>query len=110
MGFIKATDTTGLTEGMKKMVVVDGREILFTNINNSYYAISNKCPHMGGSLVEGSLENGIITCKRHGAKFDVKTGKNVGDAKILFLNFNVNDDQSYPVKVEGNDIFIELEK
>jgi len=110
MGFIKATDTTGLTEGMKKMVVVNDKEILFTNINNSYYAISNKCPHMGGSLVLGSLENGIITCKRHGSKFDVRTGKNVGNAKILFLNFNVDDDQSYPVKVEGNDIFIELEK
>jgi len=109
MGFVKATDTTGLSVGSKKMVVVDGKEILLTNIDGSYYAIANKCPHMGGSLVKGTLEDGIITCPRHGSKFDVKTGRAVGGPKILFMKFNVKDDSSYPVKLEGNDILIDLE-
>ncbi|KNZ42626.1 Rieske (2Fe-2S) protein [Acetobacterium bakii] len=110
MGFVRATDTTGLSVGNKKMVVVDGKEILLTNIDGSYYAIANRCPHMGGSLVKGILEDGIITCPRHGSKFDVKTGRAVGGPTILFMKFKVKDDRSYPVKLEGSDIFIDLEK
>jgi len=110
MGFVKVTDTAGLAAGEKKMVVVNGVEILLCNIDGSYYAMANKCPHMGGSLVKGILEDGIITCPRHGSKFDVKTGKAVGGPKILFMKFKVKDDRSYPLKLDGKDIFLELDK
>ncbi len=109
MGWVKATDTTGLAAGKTKKVMVEGIEILFANVSGKYYAIANKCPHMGGSLSEGTMENGIITCPRHGSKFDVKTGKNVGNAKLLFLKIKVKDDRSFRVKVEGKTIFVELE-
>jgi 3-phenylpropionate/trans-cinnamate dioxygenase ferredoxin subunit len=55
------------------------------------------------------MEGGIITCPRHGTKFDVKTGKAVGDAKLLFLKFKVKDDRSYRVKTEGKNLFVELD-
>lgn len=109
MGFQIIADTKELSNGGKKLIVVDDLEILLTNIDGGYYAISNKCPHMGGSLFKGSLENGVITCPRHGSKYDAKTGKALRKAKILFLEFNVNDDRSYPVKIEGTNILIDLE-
>lgn len=109
MGFVKVTETTELTVGKTKKVVVNEEAILLSNIDGSFYAISDKCPHMGGSLSKGILEDGIITCPRHGSKFDVKTGKAVGGPKILFLKFKVKDDRSYPVKLEGNNIYIELD-
>lgn len=109
MGFQKIADTKELTNGEKKLIVVNDKEILLTNIDGGYYAISNKCPHMGGSLYKGTFENGVITCPRHGSKYDAKTGKALGKAKILFLEFKVDDDQSYPIKVAGNDILLDAD-
>jgi 3-phenylpropionate/trans-cinnamate dioxygenase ferredoxin component len=107
--FVKVAEITEIAAGEKKKVILDGKEILLANVEGTYYAISDKCPHMGGSLSEGILEDYIITCPRHGSKFDVRTGKEVHGAKILFLNINVKDDRSYPVKVEGTDILIGAE-
>jgi len=109
MGFVKVANITELNNGEKKKVVVTGVEILISNIDGEYYAISNKCPHMGGSLSEGTLAEGIITCPKHGSKFYVRTGKEVGDAKIAFIKIKVKDAAVYPVKIEGTDILIELD-
>lgn len=109
MEYIKVAQTTDLTKGNKKKISLDEKEILLTNIDDSYYAIDNKCPHMGGSLYDGKLEGSNIVCPRHGSIFDVKTGKVVERGKMLFVKVQVNDTKSYPVKVEGIDIFIGIE-
>jgi len=109
MSFIKIADASELPVGKMKKVVVTDKEILLVNFEGTYYAISDKCPHMGASLSEGTLDGNIITCARHGSKYDVRTGKALGQAKILFLKFAVKDDRSYPIKQEGNDIMIDLD-
>jgi len=82
------------------------RDGLLANVDDSYYAIINKCTHAGGSLAQGVLEGSIVTCPRHGARFDVKTGKAVGEAKIGFIKMKVKDEESCMVKVEGTDIMV----
>ncbi|AFA48906.1 Rieske (2Fe-2S) protein [Acetobacterium woodii] len=109
MSFQKVAKKQDFEKNDKKLVVVNDQEILVMKVENDYYAIANKCPHMGGSLFKGNLENGVITCARHGAKFDAKTGKALGKPKILFLEFKVEDDQSYPIKLEENDILVDIE-
>jgi nitrite reductase/ring-hydroxylating ferredoxin subunit len=54
------------------------------------------------------LNGSIVTCPRHGAQFDVKTGKAVGGAKIAFIKMQVKDEESYMVKVEGTTILVGL--
>jgi len=108
MKFVKIAQTTELMEGTKKKILVENREILLVNLKNSYYALDNKCPHMGGSLFDGTLESGTIICPRHHSQFDVTTGKNLEGAKILFVRFPVKDAHVFPVKVEGSDILIEI--
>ena len=108
MKFVKIAQTTEVTEGTKKKIAVGNLEILLVNHQNSYYALANKCPHMGGSLYDGNLEDGNIVCPRHKSKFDVKTGKNLEGAKILLIRFPVKDAESFPLKVEGSDILIEI--
>ena len=108
MEYKKVAEIQEFDKTDKKLIVLNDQEILLTKVDNGYYAISNKCPHMGGSLFKGTLEAGVITCPRHGSKFDVKTGKALGKPKILFLKFDVEDDRSYPIKVEDKDILIEV--
>ena len=43
---------------------------------------------------------------RHGARFDVRTGEAVGEAKMGFVKMKVKDEPSYSVKVEGTDILV----
>ena len=109
MKYVKVARTSEIAVGSKQKIALDTQEILLVNIDGSYYAINNKCPHMGGSLYDGNLESDMIVCPRHGAAFNVKTGKNVRDAKILFAKMKVKDAQSFPVKVEGADILIGIE-
>jgi 3-phenylpropionate/trans-cinnamate dioxygenase ferredoxin component len=106
MEYVKVASTAELPLNTMKMVVVAGKEVLLANVEGSYHAIANKCTHLGGSLANGSLQGGIVTCPRHGARFDVKTGKAVGDARITFVKMKVKDEISYPVKVEGTDILV----
>lgn len=41
---------------------------------DSFYAIDNRCPHKGGPLGEGSLEDMVVTCPWHGFMVDLRTG------------------------------------
>jgi 3-phenylpropionate/trans-cinnamate dioxygenase ferredoxin component len=106
MEYIKVADKAELPANKMILVVVDGKEVLLANVDGSYYAITNKCTHLGGSLSKGSLDGSIVTCPRHGARFDVKTGQAVADARIGFIKMGVKDETSYTVKVEGTDIFV----
>ena len=106
MEYIKAAQTTDLTPGNKMKIMSGDKAILLVNLDGSYYAISNTCPHMGGSLVDGKLEGSHIICPRHGSTFDVKTGKAIHGGKMLLIPFHVKDTVRFPVKVEGTDIFV----
>jgi 3-phenylpropionate/trans-cinnamate dioxygenase ferredoxin subunit len=108
MEYIRVAGTAEVPVNAIKKVVVGGKEVLLANVDGSYHAIVNRCTHLGGSLADGSLEGGIVTCPRHGARFDVKTGQAVGNAKIGFMKMKVKDEEGYPVKVEGTDILVGL--
>jgi 3-phenylpropionate/trans-cinnamate dioxygenase ferredoxin component len=104
--FIKVATTTEVQPGKIVKVQVDNEEVLLANVGGNFYAIANKCPHMHGDLSAGKLENEELTCPRHGAKFNVKTGKAVGKPKMGFLHPKVDDAKVFEVKVDGADILI----
>ncbi len=108
MEYTRVAEKAELPANKMILVVVGGKEVLLANIDGSFYAIANKCSHLGGSLVKGTLEGSIVTCPRHGARFDVKTGQPVADAKIGFVKMKVKGEESYTVKVEGTDIFVKI--
>jgi nitrite reductase/ring-hydroxylating ferredoxin subunit len=109
LGFVKVAETSEIAVGKMKMVKVKEKDFLIVNVNGDYYAIGNKCTHAGGDLSKGSLEGSMVTCPKHKARFDVTTGKVVSGPKILFMHPKINDEPSYKVKVEGNDILLETE-
>lgn len=109
MNYVKVAQTTELTAGAKKKISIEGKEILLANIQNSYYAVDNTCPHMGGSLYDGNLIGSHIVCPKHGSVFDVTNGKVVESGKLLFIKVKVHNLYSYPVKIEGTDLLIGID-
>ena len=93
----------------KKKVSVKGKDILLVKYQDAFYAVDNRCPHMGGSLFDGTLDGHYITCPKHGSVFDIKNGKFHQGGKMLMLKVKTSDLKSYPVSIEGEDLFIEIE-
>ena len=109
MKYVKVATTDEVPVGSKMKISLEEKTILLTNINNSYYAVDNKCPHMGGSLYDGKLEGSHIVCPKHGSVFDVTNGDVVQSGKLLFINVKVHKLEQYPVKIENKDIMIGID-
>ncbi len=109
MNFVKVAEIQEFTAVAKKKVEVNGIEILLVRKKDVYYAVSNRCPHMGGSLYDGKIEGDAVFCPKHGSGFNLKTGEVVEQGKLLFIKVKVNQITTFPVKIEGNEIFIGIE-
>lgn len=67
-----------LPPGEKKIIEVQDTEIVVTNVDGEYYAVSNFCPHMGGPVGHGPIDTEgdqtTIACPFHGWRFDLDSG------------------------------------
>jgi 3-phenylpropionate/trans-cinnamate dioxygenase ferredoxin subunit len=72
---VKVARRAELPPGSRKLVEVDGRTIAIFNIDGVFHAIDDVCTHDGGPLAEGELSGCELQCPRHGARFDVRTGR-----------------------------------
>lgn len=63
-----------LPEGRVKTVTAAHKGICLTHFEGKFSALDNKCPHQGGPLGEGSIENGLLRCPWHGWDFHPCTG------------------------------------
>src|SRR5947207_14099585 len=55
-------------------VVVAGRAVCITRTADGYGALDNRCPHQGGPLGDGQVENGYVVCPWHAYEYDPRTG------------------------------------
>jgi len=62
-------------EGRVGSLVVDGRPVALTRCGGQLGALENRCPHQGGPVGEGSIENGWLRCPWHGYDYDPLTGR-----------------------------------
>lgn len=88
-------------EGEAHRFVVDGVEVLLCNVGGEIYAVEDICTHDGGALDQGELEGARIICPRHGANFDVRTGEALTLPAVMPL-------PTYRVRVDGDDIYVEI--
>jgi len=108
MRFVKVAQVSEIPSGSMKKAVVDDEEILIANVDGTFYAIAERCTHLRGHLSQGQIRDGIVTCPRHGSRFDVRTGRAVGAAQLLFLKTTPRDLQTYTVTIDGQDVFVDL--
>jgi 3-phenylpropionate/trans-cinnamate dioxygenase ferredoxin component len=108
LNFVDVARTDQIAAGTMKAFTDKGVEILIANVEGKFYAIGNKCSHMGGDLSKGKLEGKIVTCPRHGSQFDLATGKSLRGPGVSFLRLKTGDQPVYEVKVEGQNIKVNL--
>ena len=89
---VAAVRSTGVTvedvknsDGGRMVVEVEGQKVLLAAVGEEVFAVSNKCSHMGISLVgktkllQGEVSNGCIRCPAHGTAFSLSSGEPVGE-------------------------------
>jgi 3-phenylpropionate/trans-cinnamate dioxygenase ferredoxin subunit len=113
--YTRVASTGDIPDGEKKKVEAGGKEIMLARVGDSYYALANRCPHMGGDLSAGKLEGTVITCPRHGSQFDVRDGHNIRwtdwSGVVLAMGKLLRSPRparTYNVKVEGENILVEV--
>ena len=96
----RALASDELPDGRVKPVTCGVQTICMTRLGGRYAALSNKCPHQGGPLGEGSIENGLLRCPWHGWDFDPITGRPPGGY----------DDgvPTYPVEERDDGIYVAI--
>ena len=97
--YVPVVNKNGLLDGERIFVDIDDMAIVVFNIAGTYFAIGDVCSHDDGPLGEGQTEDFEVICPRHGARFDIRTGKANTLPAII-------DIPAYPVRVMGDQIEI----
>ena len=80
-----------LGEGRVATVQCGHKQVCLTNCGGRISALDNRCPHQGGPLGEGSIENGMLRCPWHGWDFDPVTGKPPGGYDDGVTTFSIEE-------------------
>ena len=79
----RAAGVEEVPEGGVMMCAVSGRLLALTCLDGRYAALDNRCPHMGGPLGQGSIEDGKLVCPWHSREFDPFTGECVSTTETV---------------------------
>ena len=77
--YVEVAKIDEIPPGKMKHVGLDGKEIVVSNVNGKFYAMDDRCGHMNARLSNGNINQNIVTCPFHAAKFDISTGKKIGE-------------------------------
>jgi len=83
------------------VVEIGGKSVTIFRHKGELHAVDDTCPHKGGSLHEGSVEEYIVSCPWHRWRFDVRSGVCPVNPRSRI--------EVYRLLVEEGEIFIELE-
>lgn len=77
--YVTVASVSDILPGTGRTVEVKGVWIAVFNLDGTFYAIDNACPHAGGPLGEGKLCGAEVECPWHGWKFNILSGERVGN-------------------------------
>lgn len=97
---IKIADASTVEPGKVQVVEVAGKRLALCNVEGAYHLIDDVCTHDGGPLDQGELIGAEIECPRHGARFDVRTGRVRRLPAILPL-------KTYPVSLRDDGVYVD---
>ncbi len=97
----RVADKDSLPDGRVMTVTAGVKTICLAHFEGSYYALDNHCPHQGGPLGEGQIENGFVVCPWHGYEYTPQDGTPPGGYDDAV--------ETYPLEVRDDGIYIAVE-
>ena len=91
-----------LKDGEARVFDVDGVELAAARSGTKVFVVENRCSHDDGPLGEGRLVDGEIECPRHGARFDLASGRATQMPAVAPI-------ATYTARIEGEDILVEID-
>ena len=98
--WFKVAEPGELAEGRVRTAVAGPRTIALTHCDGRFGALDNHCPHQGGPLGEGSIENGLLRCPWHGYDYDPVTGRPPSGFS--------DSPESFPVEVRDDGVYVAI--
>lgn len=99
--YITVAQVGEIPDGGRKVVEVGETYVLIANVEGEYRAIEDVCTHDGNELSDGVIEGHTIECSRHGAIFNLRTGRGTFPAVVAVA--------TYPVRIEGDTVQIAVD-
>jgi nitrite reductase/ring-hydroxylating ferredoxin subunit len=96
---VPVVDLADLERDGRRRVTVDGRPIALFHHDGEVRAVDNRCPHMGFPLDEGTVEDGVLTCHWHHARFELACGATFDPW--------ADDVRTYPVEVVDGTVYVD---
>jgi nitrite reductase/ring-hydroxylating ferredoxin subunit len=96
----RAASLEELRAAGRLVVSVGGHTICLLAENGAVHAVDNRCPHMGFPLHRGTVEDGILTCHWHHARFDLCTGGTFDQW--------ADELRRFPVEIDGDDVYVDV--
>src|SRR5438874_703460 len=100
LGMVRAASLEDVRRLGYLVASVDGHTLALFAEGDGLRAVDNRCPHMGFPLHRGTVQDGILTCHWHHARFDLATGGTFDQW--------ADDLLSFPVEVHGDDVLVDL--
>jgi nitrite reductase/ring-hydroxylating ferredoxin subunit len=97
--FVEAVPLSDLREEGRQLRTLDGVQVALFHHEGEVRAVDNRCPHMGFPLTEGSVDDGILTCHWHHARFELSCGDTFDPW--------ADDVQAYPVAVHDGTVYVD---
>ena len=104
MAWHTVAKTTNVTNNYGMVIDVPGvkKPVALFKHQDQFFAVVDECSHAYSPLSGGEVVDYIVTCPYHGAQFDVRDGKGIGDLAYP-------DIRSFPVRVVDDDVQVEVE-
>ena len=99
--FIQVAKTSEIPDPGKQLLEVDDHLVVLFHVDGVFSCLEDVCTHDGGTLGDGTLDGSTIACPRHGAKFDVTSGKVVTMPAT-------EDTIVHETKVEDDAVFVRI--
>ncbi len=90
--YVQVVEAGQVPPGERILLEIDEEPIAVFNVDGKFYAIGDVCTHDNGPLGDGELDGYQIICPRHGARFDIRSGKALALPAVI-------DTPWYPVRV-----------
>jgi 3-phenylpropionate/trans-cinnamate dioxygenase ferredoxin subunit len=97
--FVRVAAVSEIPPESVKVVEAGGQRIVVCNEEGKFYAVADLCTHDNGPLGQGDLFDGQIECPRHGATFDIKTGKATRLPAVLPIS-------TFDVEIRNDEVWV----